>query len=157
MLRWRLDNWHSLERDETSLQDLDGRTRQISLPIISISPDAEFKEEFIKHMSNRSNALREDDPVRIVLEVIVRHAREYRNHKAFVQDVSHEAMRKGREREIPEYAFTTKKVAAIARGLLFETSKWGDGTVILINEHNLKLQSQRFRINGDETRHDQPA
>jgi hypothetical protein len=149
LLQFRLDNWHHLDRNETSLQHLDGRAKQISLPIISVSPDAEFKEQFIEHMAKRSSALSEDDPVRIVLEVIVRQVRGPRIHRVFVQDVSREAIEKGREREIPEYVFTPKKVADIARGLLFETSKWGDGTVILINEHNLKLQRQRFRLDGD--------
>lgn len=147
LLQWRLDSRHNLQRDESSLKHLDGRARQISLPIISISPDDDFKKEFIQHMTNRSDTLREDDPVRIVLEAILQHAWKHKSPIVFLKDISRAAIEKGREREIPEYVFTTKKVADIVRGLLFETSKWGAGTVIQVNEHNLRLQSERFRLN----------
>ena len=66
----RFDAIHSLKKVHSPLAELNGRAREVSLPIYAISPDCHFREEFLKSMTDRNKALSEENPAKIVLEAL---------------------------------------------------------------------------------------
>lgn len=148
LLKWRLDNLHSFTQCQTALQDLDGRPRELSLPIYNCSPDIQFKDEFVQFMKRRSRHLAEANPVRVIMEAMAAVPDLMTRKNVSLQKLSSDAMSIGREQDIPDYVFTPKKVAEIIRGLRLETGRRTHGRVVLINPVIMKEQFEHFHI-GD--------
>ena len=148
LLKWRLDHLHSFSQCQTALQDLDGRPRELSLPIFNCSPDTQFKSEFVQFMKRRSRHLEEANPVRVVMEAMASVPNLMTLKNVSLQRLSSDAMCIGREQDIPDYVFTPKKVAEIVRDLRLEISRRTPGRVVLINPVILKEQFEHFHI-GD--------
>jgi hypothetical protein len=130
------------------LQDLDGRPRELSLPIYNCSPDIQFKDEFVQFMKRRSQDLAEANPVRVVIEAMASVPNLMTLKNVSLQKLSSDAIDIGREQDIPDYVFTPKKVADIVRGLRLEISRRDSGRVVLINPVIMKEQFEHFHI-GD--------
>jgi hypothetical protein len=129
--------------------ELDGRTREISLPILSVSDDVEFYDQFYSYMEQRSRVLRQDDPVRIILEAFLSRTK-IGNQFIQLRQVALDAMTIGKDREIPDYFFSTKKVGDILRGLQFKTVRWGSGSIIYPDLRLLDKQCRRFHVGSDD-------
>jgi hypothetical protein len=110
LVQWRFDVLGSLNTDETDLFELEGRARQISLPLYAISPDPQFRSELIKNMRIRSDDLREDDPSRIVLSAIamdqIKEGTEVR-----LSVLKERATEIARRQDLHDSVFGSKKVA----------------------------------------------
>jgi hypothetical protein len=145
-LKWRFDHLHSLDKREDALRHLDGRARQLALPIYSVSPDLEFRRVFIRRMEEGSESLREDDPSRIVLEAIASFAKQNRANGVYAAEIRERALARAHDRDIPYYFFQPKKVADLIRGLGFKTVKHQHGQFVLFDPKQLALQCDQFHI-----------
>ena len=149
LLEWRFDTLRSLDKSETALRHLDGRARQLALPIYAVSPDPEFRREFIERMEARSESLREDDPARIVLKAVSSIATQTNRSSIPMSVIRERALASGRLRDISDYIFDHKKVADLVRGLGFKTVKRSEGVVVLIDPKHLALQCEQFHLKDD--------
>lgn len=149
LLEWRFDTLRSLDKSESALRHLDGRARQLALPIYAVSPDPEFKREFLERMEARSESLREDDPARIVLKAVASIATQTNRSSIPMSVIRERALVSGRLRDISDYIFDHKKVADLVRGLGFKTVKRSEGVVVLIDTKHLALQCKQFHLKDD--------
>lgn len=149
LLMWRFRNLHQLDTDESALECLDGRARQICLPLYSVSPDPQFRLDLIAHMQKRGQELRKDDPVRVILEAFKIALGKRKPSTILLAEIRTVALQLGTDRDISQHTFTPKKVAELLRGLGFQTSKWGRGTTVLVDLVNLEAQCERFSV-GEE-------
>lgn len=152
LLRWRMDTLQSINKSERELQHLDGRVRQLALPIYSISPDANFKKEFLKMLRWRSSDLREQDPSHIILEAILSLWRNGKNNAIPLQAVTSKAMELARPREVSEYEFKPKRTAQLVRNLRFKTKRRGKGYVMFMDKRILNEQCEHLGIHRSDAR-----
>lgn len=153
LLGWRINTLNSLKKSEADLRDLDGRAIQLALPIYSISPDAEFKQEFLRRLAERSGELREQDPLRIVLEAILNIWESDRKELILLKRITNAALHLAAEREIPfrSTEFTSRRVAEMACSLQFKKPRpRNNGVHILVDEHTLRMQCERLGIGNSE-------
>jgi hypothetical protein len=123
----------------------------------SASPDREFREEFLQYMKNRSTLLSEADPVRVVLAAISSFPNLHTRQRLHLKEVCEVAKEIGGDQDIPEYIFSSKKVAELVRSLELKTSKWGTGTVVLLDPTILNRQCRRFDIGSDSSDASDPS
>ena len=155
LMKWRLENRHRIRKDEAPLKGLDGRAQQLGLPIYSLSPDSVFKKQFLKYLWMRSKELRQDDPLHVVLEAILRlHASAAKSDsKISLASIRVVVRDLAREREIPESEFTSRRLAELVRALQFRTSKWSAGVMVSIDERVLANQAKRFGLSHPNLNH----
>lgn len=157
LLKWRIDHVRMLDHSDADLLDLDGRARQMCLPIYSAPPDWDFRKQLLQYMKNRSSLLSEADPVRIVLAAILSFPNLHTRQNLHLKDVCQVALEIGKNQDLPEYVFTPKKVAELVRSLDFKTSKWGMGTVVLLDSTILNRQRRRFDFGDDRSDASDPS
>lgn len=153
LLSWRLLTFHKVNRSEQTLSGIDGRAKQLGLPIYNVSPDIGFKKQFAKFLQTRGENLREHDPSQVVFSAI-RYFAIKGLSRVSLKELHEEVLSTARSREIPEWQFKAKRVAELVRGLCFRTSKWGAGTVVYIDPEILKEQSHlisSFDDAGDDS------
>jgi hypothetical protein len=148
LLKWRLDNFHRIQKQEAALKGLDGRAQQLGLPIYSISTDPVFKAEFLRYLKDRSKEIKEDDPLQVTLEAILKVYTPKAADCIALSRIREEARTLAREREIPDYEFTARRTANLVRSLMFKTAKWGVGVMVFIDEATLAIQVKRFGLSG---------
>jgi hypothetical protein len=100
LLKYRMDTFHAIQRDETPMRGLDGRTAQIGLPIHTISPDPDFRRAFLNFLRNRTNDRREVDPLKITLEAIQGVRLSGRSDRISLPEVGRAAQRFARDRDV---------------------------------------------------------
>lgn len=152
LTKWRLDQFHHIHKQEAALKGLDGRAQQLGLPIYSISPDPTFKAEFLRYLKARSKELREDDPLMVTLEAILRVYTPKAGDGVSLSRIREEARTLAREREIPDYEFTARRTANLVRSLTFKTAKWGVGVMVFVDEATLEMQAKRFGLSGPKSK-----
>jgi hypothetical protein len=155
LMKWRIETRHQIRKDEAPLKGLDGRAQQLGLPIYSLSPDPAFKKQFLKYLWMRSKELRQDDPLHVVLEAILRlHASAAKSDsKISLASIRVVVRDLAREREMPESEFTSRRLAELVRALQFRTSKWSAGVVVSIDERTLANQAKRFGLSAGNSNH----
>jgi hypothetical protein len=152
LMKWRLDQFHRIHKQDAALKGLDGRAQQLGLPIYSISPDPAFKAEFLRYLKARSKELREDDPLLVTLEAILKVYTPKSGDGVSLSRIREEARTLAREREIPDYEFTAKRTANLVRSLTFKTAKWGVGVMVFLDETTLEMQAKRFGLPGPKSK-----
>ena len=152
LMKWRLDTFHHIHKQEAALKGLDGRAQQLGLPIYSISTDPAFKAEFLRYLKDRSKELKDDDPLQVTLEAILKVHTPKAADGIALSRIREEARTLAREREIPDYEFTAKRTANLVRSLQFKTAKWGVGVMVFIDEATLAMQVKRFGLSGPKSK-----
>jgi hypothetical protein len=69
-LRWRFENFHRIQADESQLLALEPRLTQIGTPLWAVSQDDGFRAELLKFLAEQSDDHRTDRPVVVVAEAI---------------------------------------------------------------------------------------
>jgi hypothetical protein len=151
-MKWRLDTFHHIHKQEAALKGLDGRAQQLGLPIYSISIDPAFNAEFLRYLKARSKELKDDDPLQVTLEAILKVYTPKAADGITLSRIREEARILAREREIPDYEFTAKRTANLVRSLQFKTAKWGAGVMVFIDEATLAMQVKRFGLSGPKSK-----
>jgi hypothetical protein len=158
LTKWRFDNRHEIRKEEAQLKGLDGRAQQLGLPIYSISPDPEFKKSFLKYLWSRSKELRQDDPLHVALEAILRlHGSNSGNGKLSLASIRVVAKDLARDREISESEFSPRRLAQLVRSLQFKTAKWSVGVMVTVDQRTLEQQAKRFGLNIPASNHAVPV
>jgi hypothetical protein len=147
LMKYRLDTFHHIRKEEASLRGLDGRTIQLGLPLYSLSPDPAWKSEFLRYLKARSKEQREDDPLQVVLEAILKaHSPTFTGDKVSVARISEEARNLARERELAYADFSPRRTAELVRSLQFRTVRWSAGYMAIVDEETLAMQVQRYGL-----------
>lgn len=147
LLQWRINTLNSINKSEAELRHLDGRAIQLALPLYSISPDARFKKKLLEHLNRRSGELREQEPLRIVLEAAISVRQHTGKDDISVESVKQEALRLANSRDVSVYRFTSRRVAELAkRGLGFKPIRRNSGAYILADLVTIKRQSEHLRL-----------
>lgn len=146
LLSWRLANRHSLNRDESALDALDGRVRQLALPLHNISPSTAFKRELLKALRDRSRELQEQDPSQVTLQAILDVQKDRKMDILTLQRIRERALAIAATRELPDWDYTSRRVAELVRGLCFKTRRWGTGFRVWVDDHTLAEQCERFNL-----------
>jgi hypothetical protein len=155
LMKYRLDTFHHIRKEEAALRGLDGRTIQLGLPLYSISPDPAWKAELLRYLKARSKEQREDDPLQVVLEAIVRVHNPKTGDKVSLARIREESRNLARERELDVDELTSRHTAELVRSLQFKTVKWHVGVMVVIDTATLEMQIKRFGLtpkqrSGDE-------
>lgn len=148
LMKYRLDTFHRIRKEEAALRGLDGRTIQLGLPLYSISPDPTWKAEFLRYLMTRSKEQREDDPLQVVLEAILKVHNPNSRDKVSLARIREEARNLARERELDVDELTSRHTAELVRSLQFKTVKWNVGLMAIIDGPTLEMQTKRFGLNG---------
>lgn len=152
LLRWRMDVLRSVGKSEENLKQLEGRVRQLALPLYSISPDTRFKRTFLRRLALRSNDLREQDPSHIVLEAILSLPEDQQKKAVPVQTIAERASDFARKREVLEDQFKPKLTARLLRSHGFKTRRRGPGFIVFLSPKILKEQCDHFGIRFSDER-----
>jgi hypothetical protein len=153
LMKYRLDTFHHIRKEEAALRGLDGRTIQLGLPLYSLSPDPIWKAEFLRYLKTRSKDQREDDPLQVVLEAILKVHNPKTGDRVSLARIKEEARSLARERELAEHELTSRHTAELVRALQFKTSKWSVGVMATIDAPTLEMQSKRFGLNSSKPSH----
>ena len=70
LLKWRFDNYHRIQSDESSLLSLEPRLTQIGAPIYSVSCDAGFKSRLVAFLAQHADEQRAERPQAVIVEAI---------------------------------------------------------------------------------------
>jgi hypothetical protein len=146
LLTWRFNNLHGINLDASALQHLEPRAREIGLSLFAISPSESFRKELVHYLEQRSEDFSDEDPLRLVLEVIAKIVDDSKRWKLTVKEVRAIAHRIAEERELPPAEFSSRQIAELCRNLRFDTKREGTGTVVRINPTVLREQRERYKI-----------
>lgn len=149
LLSWRLENLASLDHSEVGLNGLEGRAKEIGLPLYNISPDERFKANFFRYLEERGRTFRERDPLSIVITALVAIWSQRPREVIPLKELTSRCVAEAKAREIPSWNFTSRRVAGLCRSLEFTTKKWGDGCQILVDTVLLQAKMKRFHIQSD--------
>ena len=96
----------------------------------------------------RSKEQREDDPLQVVLEAILKVHNPNSRDKVSLARIREEARNLARERELDVDELTSRHTAELVRSLQFKTVKWNVGLMAIIDGPTLEMQTKRFGLNG---------
>ena len=146
LLAWRIPNLPIFAEDETEVEGLEGRARQICLPLLKASPDENFRKQLLKFMDHQAKQLSLENPLRIALEALKQTYEDLGKPTLELEQIRFEAQKIA----LKPYLFGNKKLANLLRSLTFATSKWGIGTVVMVDQKTLEEQCSRFQVGSED-------
>lgn len=147
LLRWRLEEYHSIEMEESAFEGLSGRQIELGTPIYAVSPDPAFKAQFRQYMSDRDTEMKSENPSLLVLEVLAAYF-DSGHQDVLTKHVTERVRELARVREMSSFGLNPRRVNEFALSLGFRKKKTNAGQSILLDSGVLANVRQRY---GRET------
>ncbi len=150
LLQYRFDTFRSQNKEETAVSGLEGRARQLGLPLYNISPDPRFQEQLLNHLRERSTILQDCDPVSILLEVLRDFPGLAKYQSLPYKNLQEEAEKIAVARDIDKGEFSGRRIGDLVRSIGLKTSRQKGGYVVHINPDLIKKEAIRLNLTRND-------
>jgi hypothetical protein len=144
LLAWRMEHHQTLKVDSTALRELSPRRAEISTPIYNVSPDEDFKAEFLAWQMEQDDNAKAENPILLVVDILgafVDLGVKIVHTKRAAERIQMLAGRRGMDSsELHE-----RRINQLALSLGFRKKQTNTGTAVLLESKTMNEARGRYR------------